>query len=93
MTLHIFFFLEVSPIVRSRSVSGDEEEAGFFDPGIDRRVREEWPRSFFVLVYDHGKDQVENLHRILCNVRVKARLACFGVTRGSLASVRINRNA
>ena len=30
-------------------------------------------RSFFVLVGDHGKDQVENLHRILCNARVKAR--------------------
>ena len=30
-------------------------------------------RSMFVLVGDHGKDQVENLHRILCNSRVKAR--------------------
>lgn len=30
-------------------------------------------RSMFVLVGDHGKDQVENLHRILSRCRVKAR--------------------
>jgi N-acetyltransferase 10 len=30
-------------------------------------------RSLFVLVGDHGKDQVENLHRILSRCRVKAR--------------------
>jgi N-acetyltransferase 10 len=30
-------------------------------------------RSMFVLVGDHGKDQVENLHRILARCRVKAR--------------------
>lgn len=29
-------------------------------------------RSMFVLVGDHGKDQVENLHRILSKTRVKA---------------------
>jgi N-acetyltransferase 10 len=30
-------------------------------------------RSMFVLVGDHGKDQVENLHKILTKCRVKAR--------------------
>ena len=30
-------------------------------------------RSLFVLVGDHGKDQVENLHRILSKTRVKSR--------------------
>lgn len=30
-------------------------------------------RSLFVLVGDHGKDQVENLHKILSRCRVKAR--------------------
>ena len=30
-------------------------------------------RSFFVLVGDYGKDQVENLHKILSKTRVKAR--------------------
>ena len=30
-------------------------------------------RSMFVLVGDHGKDQVENLHKILSRCRVKAR--------------------
>ena len=30
-------------------------------------------RSLFVLVGDHGKDQVENLHKILSKTRVKAR--------------------
>ena len=30
-------------------------------------------RSMFVLVGDHGKDQVENLHKILSKCRVKAR--------------------
>jgi N-acetyltransferase 10 len=30
-------------------------------------------RSLFVLVGDHGKDQVENIHRILSSLRVKAR--------------------
>lgn len=30
-------------------------------------------RSFFVIVGDHGKDQVENLHKILSKARVKAR--------------------
>lgn len=30
-------------------------------------------RSLFVLVGDHGKDQVENLHKILSRARVKAR--------------------
>lgn len=30
-------------------------------------------RSLFVLVGDHGKDQVENLHKILAKTRVKAR--------------------
>ena len=30
-------------------------------------------RSLFVLVGDHGKDQVENLHKILTKTRVKAR--------------------
>ena len=30
-------------------------------------------RSMFILVGDHGKDQVENLHKILSKARVKAR--------------------
>jgi N-acetyltransferase 10 len=30
-------------------------------------------RSFFVLVGDHGKDQVENIHRILSKCRIKSR--------------------
>ena len=30
-------------------------------------------RSLFVLVGDHGKDQVENLHRVLSKTRVKSR--------------------
>lgn len=30
-------------------------------------------RSLFVLIGDHGKDQVENLHRILAKSRIKAR--------------------
>ena len=30
-------------------------------------------RSMFILVGDHGKDQVENLHKILSKTRVKAR--------------------
>ena len=30
-------------------------------------------RSLFILVGDHGKDQVENLHKILSKTRVKAR--------------------
>ena len=30
-------------------------------------------RSMFVLVGDYGKDQVENLHKILSKTRVKAR--------------------
>lgn len=30
-------------------------------------------RSLFILVGDHGKDQVENLHKILSKARVKAR--------------------
>ena len=30
-------------------------------------------RSMFILVGDHGKDQVENLHKILSKTRIKAR--------------------
>ncbi len=30
-------------------------------------------RSLFILVGDHGKDQVENLHRILSKTQVKSR--------------------
>lgn len=30
-------------------------------------------RSLFILVGDHGKDQVENLHKVLAQTRVKAR--------------------
>lgn len=47
---------------------------------VDPRVRGliEWgvqknTRSLFVLVGDHGKDQVENLHRLLSKTRVKSR--------------------
>ena len=46
------------------------------DPSIQNLIEscvKNGHRSFFVLVGDHGKDQVENLHRILCNARVKAR--------------------
>lgn len=47
---------------------------------VDPRVRElieagvkNGHRSMFVLVGDHGKDQVENLHKILAKTRVKSR--------------------
>lgn len=47
---------------------------------VDARVRgliehgvKKGHRSMFVLVGDHGKDQVENLHKILSRTRVKAR--------------------
>ena len=30
-------------------------------------------RSMFIIVGDHGKDQVENLHKILSRTRIKAR--------------------
>ena len=47
---------------------------------VDERVQGliEWNvkknhRSLFVLVGDHGKDQVENLHKVLSRTRVKAR--------------------
>ena len=47
---------------------------------VDSRVRgliehgvRKGHRSMFVLVGDHGKDQVENLHKILSRCRVKAR--------------------
>lgn len=39
---------------------------------IEHNIRKNH-RSFFVLVGDHGKDQVENLHRIVSKMRVKAR--------------------
>lgn len=39
---------------------------------IEHNVRK-GHRSMFVLVGDHGKDQVENLHKILSKCRVKAR--------------------
>lgn len=37
---------------------------------IEHGVRENH-RSLFVLVGDHGKDQVENLHKVLSKTRVK----------------------
>lgn len=47
---------------------------------VDPRVRElieagvkNGHRSMFIMVGDHGKDQVENLHKILAKTRVKSR--------------------
>jgi N-acetyltransferase 10 len=39
---------------------------------IEHSVRKNH-RSLFILVGDHGKDQVENIHKILSKTRVKAR--------------------
>jgi N-acetyltransferase 10 len=46
----------------------DPRVKGLIEYGVSKNHR-----SMFVLVGDHGKDQVENLHRILSRCRVKAR--------------------
>jgi len=46
----------------------DPRVRGLIEHGVRKNHR-----SFFVLVGDHGKDQVENLHKILSKMRVKAR--------------------
>ena len=46
----------------------DARETGLIEHGVRKNHR-----SLFVLVGDHGKDQVENLHRLLSKTRVKAR--------------------
>jgi N-acetyltransferase 10 len=46
----------------------DSRVRGLIECGVKRNHR-----SMFVLVGDHGKDQVENLHKILTKCRVKAR--------------------
>ena len=46
----------------------DPRVRGLIEDGVRKNHR-----SMFVLVGDYGKNQVENLHRILSKVRVKAR--------------------
>ena len=46
----------------------DPRVKGLIENGVRKNHR-----SMFVLVGDHGKDQVENLHKILSSTRVKAR--------------------
>jgi N-acetyltransferase 10 len=46
----------------------DSRVRGLIEMGVRKNHR-----SMFVLVGDHGKDQVENLHKILSRTRVKAR--------------------
>lgn len=46
----------------------DQRVVGLIENGVKKGHR-----SMFVLVGDHGKDQVENLHKILARTRVKAR--------------------
>mmetsp|Transcript_8866 Transcript_8866/g.13289 ORF Transcript_8866/g.13289 Transcript_8866/m.13289 type:complete len:1103 (+) Transcript_8866:133-3441(+) len=46
----------------------DERVQGLIEWGVKKNHR-----SLFVLVGDHGKDQVENLHKVLSRCRVKAR--------------------
>eukprot|EP01035_Chromulina_nebulosa_P031407 gene31406-41872_t len=46
----------------------DGRVQGLIEQGVRRNHR-----SIFVIVGDHGKDQVENLHRLLSRSRVKAR--------------------
>ena len=46
----------------------DPRVRGLIEHGVRKNHR-----SFFVLVGDHGKDQVENIHKILSKMRVKAR--------------------
>jgi N-acetyltransferase 10 len=46
----------------------DARVTGLIEHGVRKNHR-----SLFVLVGDHGKDQVENLHRLLSKTRVKAR--------------------
>lgn len=46
----------------------DPRVRGLIENGVRKNHR-----SLFVLVGDHGKDQVENLHRILSKCRVKSR--------------------
>ncbi|KAF1789901.1 TmcA/NAT10/Kre33 [Phytophthora cactorum] len=67
---------------------------------VDARVRtllenciQENFRSFVVLVGDHGKDQVMNLHYILSKAAVRRARACCGATRRSWASPRTVRSA
>jgi N-acetyltransferase 10 len=46
----------------------DERVGGLIELGVQSNHR-----SFFILVGDHGKDQVENLHKILSQKRIKSR--------------------
>lgn len=67
-------FREVPLVLRTEE--GEQAMKKKLDPSIQDLIEtcvKKGHRSFFVLVGDHGKDQVENLHRILCNARVKAR--------------------
>ena len=64
--------------------------AGSFDPRSDRGECQEGPSFVFILVGDHGKDQVENLHRILCNARVKARPSVLWCYKKELGFSSIN---
>ncbi len=65
-TIHTLTKAEQPIIMVQKKV--DPRVRGLIEYGVRKNHR-----SMFILVGDHGKDQVENLHKILSKARVKAR--------------------